>query len=215
MGTRQTAWLYYDADNHNWGSFITGNTSGGLSGAGGGASGDVTGPGSATSGNFASFNGTTGKIIQDSGFSSGSFATVGGSVVRVTTTLTEAQFEASNTTPVTLVAAQGSNTVIVPIYWAPEVNLTTNYPNNPVFSIAYAVDPTQGILATYTMGINAGAPSTKLIVGASNNPAFLTFAYGTTDPRNSALVFRANGNPDASGAATAKIHLAYMVINTF
>lgn len=36
--------------------------------------GAVTGPASATSGNFATFNGTTGKLIQDSGLSSASFA---------------------------------------------------------------------------------------------------------------------------------------------
>lgn len=36
-------------------------------GGGGGGSGDVTGPASSTSGNIATFSGTTGKIIQDSG----------------------------------------------------------------------------------------------------------------------------------------------------
>lgn len=35
--------------------------------------GDVTGPASAVDGNFASFNGTSGKIIQDSGVSASSF----------------------------------------------------------------------------------------------------------------------------------------------
>lgn len=37
----------------------------------------VTGPTSATSGNFAMFDGTTGKIVKDSSFSSSSFATAG------------------------------------------------------------------------------------------------------------------------------------------
>ena len=41
----------------------------------GGGTGDVTGPASATAGRFASFNGTTGKLLQDSGFGSASFAT--------------------------------------------------------------------------------------------------------------------------------------------
>lgn len=43
-------------------------------GAGAG-SGDVVGPASATSGNFASYNGTTGKLIADSGVSASDFAT--------------------------------------------------------------------------------------------------------------------------------------------
>lgn len=41
-------------------------------------SGDVTGPGSATANNFASFDGTTGKIIKDSGVSAASFVTTNG-----------------------------------------------------------------------------------------------------------------------------------------
>ena len=40
-------------------------------------SGDVVGPASATSGNFASFNGTTGKLIQDSGKATPSGVVVG------------------------------------------------------------------------------------------------------------------------------------------
>lgn len=40
-------------------------------------SGDVTGGASSTSGNFASFNGTTGKVIQDSGSKASDFATAG------------------------------------------------------------------------------------------------------------------------------------------
>jgi hypothetical protein len=47
----------------------------GEAGAPGAGTGDVTGPASSVSGRFASFNGTTGKIIQDSTFSSSSFAT--------------------------------------------------------------------------------------------------------------------------------------------
>lgn len=42
-----------------------------------GADGDVVGPGSATSGNVATFNGTTGKIIQDGGKSLPSGSIVG------------------------------------------------------------------------------------------------------------------------------------------
>lgn len=43
-----------------------------------GGSGDVTGPASAVSGNFPSFNGTGGKTLQDSGFGSSSFWSTSG-----------------------------------------------------------------------------------------------------------------------------------------
>lgn len=46
--------------------FIT-NTGTGGGGGGGAGSGDVVGPGSAVNNNFASFDGTTGKVIKDSG----------------------------------------------------------------------------------------------------------------------------------------------------
>jgi hypothetical protein len=93
--------------------------------------GDVVGPASAVSGRFASFNGTTGKLIQDSGFSSSSFATSGhthGNITNagaigstsglavVTTTsgvlTTEAKFTNlyTNTTPLTI-ASGGTQTI--------------------------------------------------------------------------------------------------------
>ena len=42
---------------------------------GGGGDGDVVGPASAVNGNFASFDGTTGKLIEDSGYDATDFAT--------------------------------------------------------------------------------------------------------------------------------------------
>jgi len=211
----QNIWLYYDLSRAAWTAAITTQSAGGLNEGGAAGGGDVTGPASAVSGNFASFNGTTGKIIQDSGFAANSFATVAGSVTAVTVGLSEAQFEALNTTPITLVAAQGANKVIMPVAWWMETNVTTAYPNNPIFSLAYASYPTLNILTTVTMTINGAAPATRLQVGQNNNPTDRLFTYGTNDPRNMALVIRANADPDAAGAATAKIHLAYVVMTTF
>jgi len=211
----QNIWLYYDIGRAAWTAAITTQAAGGLNEGGASGGGDVTGPASAVSGNFASFNGTTGKIIQDSGFAANSFATVAGSVVAVTVNLTEAQFEALNTTPFTLVPAQGASKVIMPVSVWMEVNITTAYPNNPVFSLAYASYPTLNILTTWTMTINGAAPATRLQVGQNNNPTDRLFTYATNDPRNMALVLRANGDPDPSGAATAKLHLTYVVMTTF
>lgn len=210
----QNIWLYYDIGRGAWTAAITTQAAGGLN-EGGAAGGDVTGPASATADNLASFNGTTGKIIKDSGFAASTFATVAGSVNAVTITLTEAQFEALNTTPFTLVAAQGASKVIMPVAWWMETNVTTAYANNPVFSLAYASYPTLNVLTTVIMTINGAAPATRLQVGQNNNPTDRLFTYGTNDPRNMALVIRANADPEATGAATAKIHLAYVVMTTF
>lgn len=49
----------------------------GGSGSGGGGTGDVTGPASSTGDDFAQYNGTTGKIIKDGGYSPSSFDAAG------------------------------------------------------------------------------------------------------------------------------------------
>ena len=54
-----------------------------ITSTGGSGGGDVSGPSSATANNFASFNGVTGKIIKDSGYSSSSFAPAGTYVTSV------------------------------------------------------------------------------------------------------------------------------------
>lgn len=188
-----------------------------------GSSGDVTGPAGAGSGNIAVFSGITGKVIADGGSTiagviasavAQSIAATG--VISLTVDITEAQFEAANTTPITLVPAQGAGTVIMPIATWMEVNITTDYPNNPNWTIAYAVAPTLNILTIWNMNINGGgAPVTRLQVGQNNNPTDRLFSYGTTDPRNSALILRAQADPNAAGAATAKLHLVYRVGTTF
>lgn len=61
-------------------------------GGGGGGGGDVTGPASAVSGNIASFSGTTGKVIQDSGVATSALVTNSS-----TTTFTNKTFDADGT----------------------------------------------------------------------------------------------------------------------
>jgi len=68
-------------------------------------SGDVVGPASATSGNFASFNGTTGKLIQDSGK-----ATPSGVVVGTTDTQTLSAKTLTNPTVTNYVETLYTNT---------------------------------------------------------------------------------------------------------
>lgn len=58
------------------------------SGGGGGGSGDVAGPGSAVADDLASFSGTSGKIIKDSGIAAAAVVTLTGSQVLTNKTLT-------------------------------------------------------------------------------------------------------------------------------
>lgn len=70
-GTKPTTGLYVGATG------LEANIADGVDvrGPAGLGSGDVVGPAGATADRFASYNGTTGKLIKDSGFSSSSFAT--------------------------------------------------------------------------------------------------------------------------------------------
>jgi len=60
----------------------------GNKGTDGAGTGDVTGPASSTSGNLPSFNGTTGKILQDSGVAAANVVTLAGSQTLTNKTLT-------------------------------------------------------------------------------------------------------------------------------
>lgn len=69
--------LTYVAHNGTWanGDFSVAFSATGNKGSDGAGSGDVVGPGSATDDAFALFDGTTGKLLQDSGLTTASFAT--------------------------------------------------------------------------------------------------------------------------------------------
>lgn len=72
-------------------------------GAGGGGGGDVTGPGSSTSGHLASFNGTGGDTLQDAGIASSAVVTLTGSQTLTNKTFTSPIFGTiSNTGTLTL-----------------------------------------------------------------------------------------------------------------
>lgn len=63
-----------------------------LVGSGGGGSGDVTGPASSTNNNLVAFDGTTGKLIKDSGVATSALVTASS-----TTTFTNKTFDADGT----------------------------------------------------------------------------------------------------------------------
>lgn len=65
-------------------------------GGGGGGTGDVTGPASSVSNNFASFNGITGKTIKDSGLNAASFDAAGSAAAAQAAAIAASAQRASN-----------------------------------------------------------------------------------------------------------------------
>ena len=63
----QNIWLYYDLAQAAWSAAITTQKAGGFN-VGGAGGGDVVGPAGATADDIATYNGATGKIIKDSGY---------------------------------------------------------------------------------------------------------------------------------------------------
>lgn len=109
--------------------------------------GDVIGPGSAANNNLASYNGTTGKLIKDSGFDASDFATL----------------------PINL--ASGVTGILPPANYSTEVTFTTtgnidnlNFSNSLIIRMNNATD-------SVIRGLVAGSPGqvvTIISVGAGN-----------------------------------------------
>ena len=188
---------------------------GGGSGGSGGGTGDVTGPGSSTSGNFPSFNGTGGKTLQDSTYSPSSFAPAG--VVTVVTesnpttnaaswlAFTQYTIAGSGRT-ITLPASSGLN--------AKAGGLDIDANTNSVTLTANAADTITWAGSTTGTGgsvtLPAGAiyrvstdAAGKLYVSgrqAQGNGAKVQLSTGTTTTNN-CVKFDANGNTVDAGAA--------------
>jgi hypothetical protein len=132
-------------------------------------------------------------------------------VQKVSVDVSAAEMAAINTSPKVLVAASGANTIIHPIAWTLEMNITGAASNAPAWNIAYANAKTNAILATLTLAVNATGH--KFIGGSSNNPSNPTFDFSTSDPRNQNLVFR--GNADVTGVTgNLRVHLVYTILST-
>lgn len=128
-----------------------------------------------------------------------------GVVQSATTTISSAQILALHTTPITLVAAQGASTAIVPISMTVEYLYST---------AAYATDNT--LIFTYGGGtwitIGSGIAGTSNVfylrnaqvnAGVSGSNAYSNSAFSVTTPTS---------NPTA-GSGTLKITVLYSVVN--
>lgn len=124
-------------------------------------------------------------------------------VLRANLSLTEAQLEALNTTPITIVAAAGASTVIFPLHFSVELTVTTGSGTSPTFTLVY-----EGNTVALTGAANPawGTTTTKL---STQLAVAQNLVYSTFDPRNVAVQVRLSANPDAAFVGSAIVSVAY------
>lgn len=158
-------------------------------------------------------DGTTGQLLTATTGSPPSWAAApaGSTVFTVKVNLTNAQLKAINSTPITVVAAQGANTVIVPLYAAAKFV----YGGNNAFTGSNALDlfyVNASGRASITGVLSSPAMTGTATVYATNPAASQSTAtVGLMD--NVALVLSAAGNYAANAANdnTVIVTLAYYV----
>lgn len=204
----QTVWLYYDADNHYWASFITPNFSGGLAGAGSGSTGgDVVGPAGAVDNHIAVFDGVTGKLIKDGGDTVAGIIAAAASWTVGTTTIAQGRLETLNT-PLILVPAPGSNQVIVVSSITVAVTQTAAYAGGSTWHFQYGGSGAVEIVAAFSndLGLNRN----KMYIRYPTD--YGIFAANVSAVNNATLVMFADANPTGGGAATAVVTVAYRIV---
>lgn len=184
---------------------------GGIIGSDGAAeasgTGDVVGPSSATDDNLASFNTTTGKLIQDSGYSVSSIlASAGATYVMLRREFTEAQLEDVFANPPELVAAPGSGYAVYPIWGHFSMTTSGGYGVTPVLRIQHV-----GLTSIHLDISTATWGTASFKQGTSGAAAAITSASSVNNV-GLRLVFSAD--PGVAGTLTgnAVLNLAYVKI---
>lgn len=175
---------------------------------GGGVFGDVFGPDSAVNDNFASFDTTTGKLIQDSGYSAASILSAGSVLKYITTTLDETELEALGAASFVELVAATANTVIHPVDLIFDNDVTDTYTNAPTWSLkrnsGAGNDMITAINITYSTGPRRQVYRTAMLANTDPSADFV----GT----NIGIVFSAALT--GVGAATTRVHLWYTTAST-
>lgn len=127
-------------------------------------------------------------------------------VLEATITLSESQLENLNTTPVTVVAAQGAETIIIPLYFLIELTVTTGYGASPTFSLRHP--GASSITGSANPSWSTTGTKTCTAFGVATN---YSTAGGGLDPRNLALEIIASADNVGAGVATARVIVVYHV----
>lgn len=173
-----------------------------VSTVGSGGTGDVTGPASSVSGNLASFSGTTGKIIQDSGK-----AAPTGTIVGTTDSQTLTNKTLGNTNTVTLkdtlftLQDDGDATKLLAFQLSgittgntrtitiPDASGTATLLGNASTGSGSVVLATSPSLTTPTLGVATATTINKLTITAPASGSTLTIADGKTLVASNSLTF--------------------------
>ena len=148
-----------------------------ISSSGGAGGGDVTGPSSAVNNNFASYNGTTGKLLKDSGYSASSFATYPGTgIPNSTGSAWGTSYSTSGTG--TVLALTTSPTFVTPALGTPASGVVTNLTGTASININGTVGATTPSMGAFTYLSTSSTTSTTPVL--SFNASNSGFAMGAT-----------------------------------
>lgn len=124
--------------------------------------------------------------------------------------LSESDLEAMTVAaPFTLIAAQGANTIIIPLHWIMHADITVAYSNSVTFNVRWGTNTSVPLSSSFGPGTNGINKKYHL----SPAVALAATTYGTFDPRNVALTLAPNAqltNPGV-GIMTAVVIVSYYV----
>ncbi len=124
-------------------------------------------------------------------------------------TISDAEFRALNTAPKEIIAAPGSNKVIMPLYFAATFNLTSNFSTGPSLNLRY----TTGSKATGMTAVNTTANGANGVYYLHSSGS-LTALAGTTGYDNNALeVFASAASTGGSTNGGFNMYVWYITID--
>lgn len=205
LDTGQFAWLYYDVGSNIWRCFITPMHSGGLAGNVG--SNFVVGPGSAVDNDIAVFDGTTGKLIKDSGTTVASLIAAGSSWTIATTSIGKTALEAL-LTPVIVVPAPAAGSVNIVASITVAVTQSAAYAGGSTWHLRYTGSGAVEIISAFSndLGLNRNKLFSKYATD------FGVFAGNVTALNGASIEFSADANPTGAGNASAIVTVVYRTV---
>lgn len=180
----------------------------GSSGAASTGTGDVVGPASAVDDRLASFDTTTGKLIQDSGYTIATLLAAAGKLKYATVTLSETDLEALGVASFVELVPAAANIGIHPVDLVFDNDVTDAYTNTPTWSLkrnsGAGNNQITAISLTYSTGPRRQTYRTAMTANTDGSADFI----GT----NIGIEFSAALT--GVGAATTRVHLWYTTFST-
>lgn len=175
--------------------------------------GDVVGPSSAVDDRIATFDGTTGKLIQDGGYSISDIATIlisGVSFASVSRTFTNDELKSLNTVPITIVSGV-ANKILIPLWGVWHNNQVAGYSTSQNVNIFHATVASIQSLMLFSIGVTGGIAINRYTYSG----AVVAFDdLSVNNPVGDPLIIRSGGDVTSGNASNyAKLYLIYMIVN--